>query len=163
MSEKRYDMSNILSAFSNSNHYRQFEEFLKLRYPDDYSTFTEADKLDKFENIFMMGLRQAQKFHTLKQSCDLLWDDKPPRADMVKKLGNILWELENITSYPVIPPLKIRAAIKKVLSSRDKRTKDRYLNWIIQYSDHKPQFNSVDLTELVNRFPKNKIQQGEIW
>ena len=149
--------------FSSSTFYKQFEDFLKLKYPEEYSEFTEADKLDRFENIFMMGLRQAQKFHKLKQSCDLLWGEKPPRADMIRKLGNILWELEYVKSYPVVPPLKIRAAIKKVLSSRDKRTKDRYLNWIIQYSDHKPQFNSVDLTQLVNRFPKEKIQQGEIW
>ena len=82
---------NILSKFSGSNCYNQFENFLKLKYSEEYSDFTEADKLDKFENVFMMGLRQAQKFHELKQSCDLLWQDKPPRADMIKKLGNILW------------------------------------------------------------------------
>ncbi len=141
--------------------YQQFKEFLKEKYAGE--SFTAQQVEDSFENIFMMGLRQAQKFHSLKQSCDLLWDDKVPRADMIKKLGNVLWELESISSYPVVPPLKIRAAINKVLSSRDKRTKDRYLNWIIQYSDHKPQFNKVDLSELVNRFPKNKILQGEIW
>ncbi len=156
-------MSDLISLLHQSNCFEQFENFLKLRYPEEYSAFTIIEKLDKFENIFMMGLRQAQKFHDLKQSCDLLWKDKPPRADMVKKMGNILWELESISSYPVVPPLKIRAAINKVLSSRDKRTKNRYLDWIIQYSDHKPQFNSVNLTQLVNRFPKNKIQQGEIW
>jgi hypothetical protein len=151
----------ILETFQDRPFYRQFKEFLKEKYPGE--SFTSQQLEDNFENIFMMGLRQAQKFHSLKQSCDLLWEDKIPRADMIKKLGNILWELESISSYPVVPPLKIRAAIKKVLSSRDKRTKDRYLNWIIQYSDHKPQFNVVDLTALVNRFPKNKILQGEIW
>ena len=151
----------ILENFQERPFYHQFREFLKEKYPGE--SFTSQQLEDNFENIFMMGLRQAQKFHILKQSCDLLWEDKVPRADMIKKLGNILWELESISSYPVVPPLKIRAAIKKVLSSRDKRTKDRYLNWIIQYSDHKPQFNVVDLTQLVNRFPKNKILQGEIW
>jgi hypothetical protein len=156
-------MNEIFSMIQQSKCYAQFESFLKIRYPDEFSTFTITEKLDKFENIFMMGLRQAQKFHELKQSCDLLWGDKPPRADMVKKLGNILWELESISSYPVVPPLKIRAAIKKVLSSRDKRTQKRYLEWIIQYSHQKPQFNTVDLRELINRFPRNKIQQGDIW
>lgn len=156
-------MDELFSTFQKSRCYAQFEDFLKLKYPEEYAAFTESQKLDNLENIFMMGLRQAQKFHTLKQSCDLLWKDKPPRADMVKKLGNILWELESIESYPVVPPLKIRAAIKKVLSARDNRTKTRYLNWIVQYSDHKPQFNVVDMTQLVNRFPKNKIQQGDIW
>lgn len=151
----------ILENFQERPFYHQFREFLKEKYPGE--SFTSQQLEDNFENIFMMGLRQAQKFHSLKQSCDLLWEDKVPRADMIKKLGNILWELESISSYPVVPPLKIRAAIQKVLSSRDKRTKDRYLNWIIQYSDHKPQFNVVNLTQLVNRFPKNKILQGEIW
>lgn len=156
-------MDNMFSLLLESKCFEQFENFLKEKYPQDFSLFSIEQKLDKFENIFMMGLRQAQKFHNLKQSCDLLWDDKPPRADMIKKLGNILWELESIPSYPTVPPLKIRAAINKVLSSRDKRTKNRYLEWIIQYSNHKRQFNSVDLTELVNRFPKEKIKQGDIW
>jgi len=151
----------ILENLQDRPFYQQFKKFLKEKYPDE--SFTPKQIQDNFENIFMMGLRQAQKFHSIKQSCDLLWEDKVPRADMIKKLGNILWELESISSYPSVPPLKIRAAIKKVLSSRDKRTQTRYLDWIIQYSDHKPQFNVVDLTQLVNRFPKNKILQGEIW
>jgi len=156
-------MSDLFSVLQKNKCYEQFENFLKIRYSDEYSSFSVANKVDKFENIFMMGLRQAQKVHELKQSCDLLWGDKPPRADMVQKLGNILWELQNIVSFPIVPPLKIRSAIKKVLSSRDKRTQKRYLDWIIQYSNHKPQFNTVDLTELVNRFPKNKMHQGNIW
>ena len=151
----------ILENFVDRPFYQQFKEFLKEKYPDE--SFTNEQVQDNFENIFMMGLRQAQKFHSIKQSCDLLWDDKVPRADMLKKMGNILWELQSISSYPIVPPLKIRAAIKKVLSSRDKRTQMRYLDWIIQYSNHKPQFNVVDLSELVNRFPKNKILEGELW
>jgi hypothetical protein len=151
----------ILENISERPFYKQFQEFLKEKYPDEL--FTAEEIQENFENIFMMGLRQAQKFHSLKQSCGLLWEDKVPRADMIKKLGNILWELENVSSFPRVPPLKIRAAVKKVLSSRDKRTQARYLEWIIQYSDHKPQFNVVDLSQLVQRFPKNKIQQGEIW
>jgi hypothetical protein len=154
-------MKTASSNYLTATVYTKFEKFMCLKYPGQ--VLTEEEKLDKFENIFMMGLRQAQKFHSIKQSCDLLWGDKVPRADMIKKLGNILWELESTSSYPLVPPLKIRAAIKKVLSSRDKRTQTRYLDWIIQYSDHKPQFNVVDLTQLVNRFPKNKILQGEIW
>lgn len=156
-------MNELFSILDKSKCYEQFENFLKTKYPSEYSSFTVTEKLDKFENIFMMGLRQAQKFHDLKQSCDLLWQDKPPRADMIQKLGNILWELESMQSFPLVPPLKIRGAINKVLSSRDGRTRKRYLEWIMQYSHHKPQFNVVDLKELVNRFPKNKIQQGEIW
>ena len=156
-------MMELFTSFEQGKIFAQFEDFLKLRYPDDYENFTLKEKLDKFESVFMMGLRQAKKFHDLKQSCDLLWNDKPPRADMIEKLGNILWELELIDSYPVVPPLKIRGAIKKVLSSRDTRTQKRYLDWILQYSHHKPQFNSVDLTELVKRFPKHKIVQGGIW
>lgn len=154
---------NLFTNLSEFTFYRQFEDFLKTKFSDEYASLSDEKKIDNFENIFMMGLRQAQKFHALKQSCDLLWNEKPPRTDMIKKLGNILWELGSEPSYPIVPPLKIRSAIKKVLSSRDKRTQNRYLQWIIQYSHHKREFNTVDMSELVNRFPKNKIQQGEIW
>lgn len=154
---------NILENFSQGSFYLQFEEFLKTKYPESYDSFTNKEKLDKFETVFMMGLNQAKKFLTQNNSCDLLFHDKAPRADMIQKLGNILWELEDIGSYPIIPPLKIRTAIKKVLSSRDKRTRDRYLDWILQYSHHQREFNKVDLSQLVNRFPKDKIQQGGLW
>ena len=154
---------NILENFSQNTIYLQFEEFLKTKYPQEYSTFTSEEKLDKFETVFVMGLNQAKKFLKQNNSCDLLFQDKPPRADMIQKLGNVLWELENIESFPIVPPLKIRTAINKVLSSRDKRTRERYLQWILQYSHHQREFNKVDLTQLVNHFPKEKIQQGGIW
>lgn len=152
-----------LDNFQKSPIYGQFEEFLKIKYPGESESFTPEQKLDKLENVLLMGINQAKKFLNQKNSCDLLWNDKPPRADMIDKLGNILWELEDVESYPIVPPLRIGAAIKKVLSSRDKRTRDRYLNWIVQYSHHQRQFNKVDLSYLVSRFPKDKIQQGGIW
>lgn len=152
---------NILSEFSQSNFYKQFEDYLQKQYPEE--SFTDEDKLDKFEDVFMMGLNQANKYLGMKNSSELFFNDKPPRADMIQKLGNILWELQSIKSYPTVPPLRIGAAIKKVLSSRDKRTKDKYLDWIIQYSHNKPEFNSVDLGPLVKKFPKDKIRQGGIW
>jgi len=154
---------NVLDNFSDSAYYQKFEEYLKNRFPELYDSFTEEDKLDKFESVFMMGLNRANEFLDNRNSCDLLINDKPPRADMIQKLGNILWELESIPSYPVVPPLKIKAAIKKVLSSRDGRTREKYLTWMMQYSHHNREFNSVDLTPLVSKFPKEKIVQGGIW
>lgn len=151
----------ILSHLSEISIYKQFEDFLKIRY--DGELLDEEQKIDNFENIFMMGLRQAQKYLDQNKSCDLLFQDKPPRSDMIVKLGNILWELENTISFPVVPPLKIRAAIKKVLSSRDERTQKRYLEWILQYAIQNREFNSIDLTYLVKKFPIHKIQQGDIW
>jgi len=56
-------MNSILSDFLNGAIYSQFEEFLKLKYVD--KEFSEKEKLDKFENIFLMGLRVAKDF--LKQ------------------------------------------------------------------------------------------------
>ena len=154
-------MNSILADFLNGTIYCQFEEFLQIKYPG--KTFSEKEKLDKFENVFLMGLRLAKEFLKQKKSCDLLWNGKTPRSDMVKNLGNIIWELQKIQSFPVLPPLRITAAIKKTLSSKDKRTQKIYLNWIIQYSNHKRDYNSIDLSYLINAIDADQIQPREYW
>lgn len=154
-------MISVLSNFLEGPIYRQFEEFLKVKYPEEI--FSAKEKMDKFENIFLLGLRQAKEFLKQKKSCDLLWNGKTPRSDMVKNLGNIIWELQKIQSFPIVPPLRITAAIKKTLSSKDKRTQKVYLDWMIQYSNHKRDYNSIDLSYLVNAIDTDKITPREEW
>ena len=67
-------MTTILADFLGGVIYTQFEEFLKLKYPEN--KFSEKEKLDKFENIFLMGLRVAKDFLKQKKSCDLLWTER---------------------------------------------------------------------------------------
>ena len=143
--------------------FKEFEEYLQKRYPEEYDSYTEEQKLEKFTIIFMLGLRQAQKYRKIHQLEYLLYNDKPPRADMVQKLGHILFELQKIPSFPIVPPLRVTAAIKKVLSSRDSRTQKKYLKWIIELSNSNPEFNTFDLTNIVRQFPEEKIVQGGLW
>jgi len=109
-----------------------------------------------------MGLNQAKKFHRMKKSSRLLFNDKPPRADMVQKLGYILFELQSVTGYPRVPPLQLRSAIKKIIG-KDKRYTDKYQDWILSHSNHHQRFNVVDLTNLVNQFPADKIMKMEFF
>ena len=148
---------------SDTQLFKEFEEYLQKRYPEEYDSFTHQQKIEKFEIIFMMGLRQVQKYRKIHQSEHLLYNDKPPRADMVQKLGNIIFELQKISSFPIVPPLRVSAAIKKTLSSRDKRTKDKYLKWIIELSNSNRHFNRIDLSNIVKQFPEDKIVPGGIW
>ena len=143
--------------------FREFEEYLQKRYPEEYDTYSQEQKLEKFEIIFMLGLRQVQKYRKIHQLEYLLYNDKPPRADMVQKLGHILFELQKISSFPIVPPLRVTAAIKKTLSSRDKRTRDKYLKWIIELSNSNRHFNRIDLTNIVKQFPDEKIVPGGLW
>ncbi len=153
-------MSRDIQSFAVSL-YNQFEDYLKVRYPD--TILSSEEKLDKFETIFMMGLRQAKEFLKQKKSCDLLWNGKTPRSDMVNNLGNIIWELQKIQSFPIVPPLSITSAIRKTLSSKDKRTQKVYLDWIIQYSNHKRIYNSIDLSYLIHAIDEDKIKPREEW
>lgn len=154
---------NVLKEFFDGPIYQQCLDFLKKRYPEEYESFTPADIQDKFENIVQMGLNRAKEFHHQGKSCNLLFNDKPPRADMVTKLGNILFELQKIPSFPIVPPLRVAAAIKKVLSSRDNRTRDKYVKWIITLSNSNPEFNTIDLKQIIRVFPEEKIVQGGLW
>ena len=147
----------------NSKLFMEFEEYLQKRYPEEYDTYSQEQKLEKFEIIFMLGLRQAQKYRKIHQLEYLLYNDKPPRADMVQKLGHVLFELQKISSFPIVPPLRVTAAIKKTLSSRDKRTRNKYLKWIIELSNSNRSFNRIDLTNIVKQFPDEKIVPGGLW
>lgn len=148
---------------SDSKLFQEFEEYLQKRYPEEYDSYTAEQKLEKFTIIFMLGLRQAQKYRKIHQLEYLLYNDKPPRADMVQKLGHVLFELQKIPSFPIVPPLRVTAAIKKTLSSRDKRTRDKYLKWIIELSNSNRHFNTIDLTNIIKQFPDEKIAPGGLW
>lgn len=153
---------NSLSSFSEKVFYKQFEEFLQTKYPEEYAIFTVEDKEDKFESIFMMGLHQAKKFHNTNQLAHLLWEDKPARADVVARLGNILWELQVIPSYPVVPPMALRTAIKKVVG-KDPRYLNKYQACILGYSNQQLHLNKIDVTYLVSLVPTDKITKKEGW
>lgn len=154
---------NVLEKFLDSSIYQYFLSYLKKRYPDEYESFTTEDIQTKFEVIFTLGLKQAEKYRSINKLDHLLYNDKPPRADMVQKLGHILFELQKIPSFPIVPPLRVTAAIKKVLSSRDSRTQKKYLKWIIELSNSNPEFNTFDLSNIVKQFPEEKIVQGGLW
>lgn len=143
--------------------FKEFEGYLQKRYPEEYETFSVEQKIEKFTIIFMLGLRQAQKYRKIHQLEYLLYNDKPPRSDMVQKLGHVLFELQKIPSFPIVPPLRVTAAIKKTLSSRDKRTRDKYLKWIIELSNSNREFNTIDLSNIVKQFPDEKIVPGGLW
>ncbi len=143
-------------------YYDRFEQFLEEKYPN--TVFTPEEKQEKFEDIFLLGLHKARQYHKINRASNLLFRDKRPRADMIQKLGHILFELQRTTpSFPVVPPLRLRAAIKKVIISGDKRYMNKYQEWILSYSNHQPTFNKVDMTDLVSLFPKEKMVERELW
>ena len=152
---------NVLENFSNNPIYQQFLDHLKKRYSDEYESFTPAEIQDKFETVFIMGLVQSKKFLKTKQSCNILYNGHPARGDMIERLGNILFELQKLPNYPVVPPLRLGDAIKKVIGS-DKRYIKKYMDWILTLSNYEAQFNRVDLSWLSNTCPEEMII-GKEW
>jgi len=153
---------NILENFCTSPIYDQFTEYLKKKYPEDYDTFTPAEIQDKFEIVFMMGLTQSKKFLSTKRACNLLYNGHPARADMIERLGNILFEVQSLGSFPIVKPLRLGDAIKKVIGS-DKRYIKKYRDWITTLTNYQPRFDTVDLTWIVSVFPEDLILKKENW
>jgi len=154
---------NSLEKFQDSTYYQQFLSYLKEKYPDEYSTFTGEQIQSKFEDVFMVGLNKHKEFLSTNKSCNLLYKEKPPRADMVATLGNILFELQKLQSYPIVPPLRVSQAVKKILSNKDKRTQKKHLEWIIKLANFQNQFNTVDLTNITRQYPEDKIVERKFW
>ena len=148
--------SNILVDFTGSTFYKQFEEYLQQRYSEEYENFTEESKLEKFEDVFIMGLNQAKKLMNTNKLCNILYNDKPPRADMLQKLGNIIYQLQKEYGFPIIRPLRLEDAIKKIIG-KDPRYTKKYHDWILSLTNNSAGFNTIDFTFLVRQFPHDKI------
>lgn len=153
---------NILEQFSQSPIYEQFIEHLKKKYPDSFDSFTPTVIQDKFEIIIMMGLTQSKKFLNTKRACNLLYNGHPARADMVARLGNILYELQGLGSYPIVKPMRLGDAIRKVIGT-DNRYIKQYRTWITTLSNYQARFDVVDLSWIVSVFPEDLIVQKENW
>ena len=151
---------NVLENFSNSQIYEQFIDHLKKKYLDEFDTFTPKDIQDQFTGIFNLGLIQSKKFLKTKRSCYLLYNGHTARQDMVNRLGNILFELKKVQSYPIVKPLRLGDAIKKVIGS-DKRYIKQYREWIITLSNYQSRFDTVDLRILSSVFPEDLIVPKE--
>jgi len=148
--------------FFASHTFANFENFLSRKYPEEYETFTAPQKLEHLENILMMGLRKSEEFLKMKQSCELLFNDHTPRADMIRKLGHIIYDLQKIEGFPSVRPLKLREIITRVIGS-DKRFIDKYQKWILQYTQNQARFSWIDLNPLLRVFPSNQITAKEDW
>ena len=155
-------MSSIVNL-QDSPYYLQFLDYLKEKFPDEYNEFTEKEIEDKFWNTFMMGLNKAREFLKTNKSCNLLFNGKPPRADMYKTLGYILYELQGIQSFPIVPPLRVTAAVEHTLAGKDKRTKNKHLTWIRTLCNFNNTFNKVDLSNIVNQYPHAMIVKKDLW
>ncbi len=142
--------------------FEEFDEYLKVKYPDEYEKFTQADKIFKYEIIFKLGFNQAKHYTSMRTEYDLLFGEKPLRKDMKRRIGQILWELQEVSSYPIVPPLRLSSAVKKIIG-KDKRYVDQYVDWFLQYSNYQQHFNRVDLTYLSKVFPKSQIRRKEFW
>ena len=147
---------NVLENFHQRPLYNQFLFHLRKKYPEEYDSFSNEQIQDHFETIFILGLTQSKKFLKTKRSCHLLYNGHAARADMMSRLGNILFELKDIETFPIVLPLKLRDIIKKVIGS-DKRYTKKYLDWILTLSNYQAVFNRVDLTILVSVFPEEMI------
>lgn len=149
----------VIENFFETNTYKQIEIFLKSKYHEEYSNFTQADIADKFEDVFLKGIREIQRLDEMKCPHHLLWiNDKIPRRDKLDRVGNILWELKSkYTSFPIVPKQKLNEAVRRVISSGDPRYLDDYHDFILSYSFTNRDFNTIDMTHLVSLFPSDRI------
>ncbi len=163
-------MNEFYELLKNSEHYEEFENFVNPN-----KELNDKEKLERSEKIFKMGLMDFYIHKTEKSY--LMFKGEKLRLDRVRNIGHILWELKNksdnrkiipnnqtflinqiIPKYPIVRGTHISDAIKKVIKSTDKfnRTSDIYLKIIKQYYKN-TEFGFIDLTELVNKIPRNMI------
>jgi len=131
--------------------YEQFTDYLELK----YLTYGESDhnKQKELDYVFSLGIEKAKE----KLECSILFEEKKPRRDVLENLGKIACAFSADPKYPKIKSMAITKTINKVMGLKDKRTREKYLKCVKQYLGRVKEFGIVDVSDFVNRIPKQYL------
>jgi len=91
---------------------------------------------------------EYSKFIQHTTSSSFLIDGRPPRIDMLENLKKIAKLLKTQSEFfPKFKPKILLILIEKAIESKDPRTKKKYLNCIIKYSDKDQLHVLYDVTQ----------------
>lgn len=137
------------------------------QFDDDVELSVHAVQ-NAFDTILSLGLEKKQYLKTNypNRSHILIFRGKPARADMIKKLGHIIYELQQLPTFPAVAPDAVSAAIKKIIGE-DKRYTEKFDIWIktlVMFidTDYQPNPN-YSFSGLLKIFPKDKITKMEFF
>jgi len=140
----------------NHDIYQSFNEYLKIKYANNPEKIEKNKELE-IDLIFKNGLYQAQEL--LDIGTTLLFKDRSPREDVLKKLGNIAYEFTMLSGYPNIAPRTLQKLINKILRKNDFRTIRDYKKCIISYSNKMNRFGILDVSMFVDLIPKQYVKE----
>lgn len=129
---------------------RLIKEYFIPKYNNDKEKICE--NLEKEIDVIVLNFLHQK--NTVTSSTSLLFEEKPPRRDVLVKLGKIAHEFMLQSTYPEIRPTALSNIINKAMGSRDKRTKEKYKRCILQYTNHFMQLNILDVSCFVNLIPE---------
>ncbi len=158
--EQRRKLRELRSEISISHDLLQKinEEYLIPKYSNDKKRIEENRNKD-IDNIVLSGLLfEINAFTT--SSTSLLFEEKSPRADVLKNLGKIANEFKKCPTFPEIHPRVLTHTINKIMGFRDYRTKEKYKRCICQYSNSDRRFGILDVSSFVGRIPKRYLSDS---
>ncbi len=138
-----------------------FEDYLRDKmWIDEEINLSSNVVQNYFDTILLLGLKRDQ-FLTANypNRChDVLFEGKPARADMLKRLGHVLYELKQAETFPAVAPSLVAIAVRKVIGN-DNRYVQLYSKWINALTFFAPNEirDNYNFAELIKIFPQDKI------
>jgi len=130
--------------------HQRFSEYLQSKYGDEKDIFLNKHK--ELDYVFTLGIEKAKEKLQF-EIYPLLFEGKPPRADVMKKLVTIAKEFQSYPDYPIIKSMTITNIIDRVMDSKDKRTKRKYHKCIEKYVGEPKELGKTDVSGFIERIP----------
>ena len=153
--QQLYEFPTIPAQFS-LDIYKQFTEYLVSKYEDDIEK-TNHNRQKELDYVYSLGTEKAKKESEFERY-PILFEGKPPRADVMKKLVTIAKEFQSYPDYPIIKSMTITNIIDRVMDSKDKRTKRKYHKCIEKYVGEPKELGKTDVSGFIERIPNEFLK-----
>lgn len=111
------------------DHYQEFSSILKIKYDNNEDEMNEQED-SEFDRVIYLGLLEWEKEET---GYEIIHKGKVADKRVLKKLGNISRELQEINTYPLIDGSSLIVIIKKALGGMDSRSMSDYRKTVLYY------------------------------
>ena len=110
---------------------KMFYDILKIKHNNNEYEMNKNEDID-FDRVVFLGLEEWKKEET---GYEIIHVGKPADKRVLKKLGKVAFELEQLSSYPLIDGNLLNTILRKALGSVDKRTYSTYRKTVLYYSN----------------------------
>lgn len=149
------------------DYYKEFSEILKIKYDNNEEEINKNEEYE-FDRVVSFGLSRLMQEET---GYELIHNGKKAEKRVMKKLGNIAYQLLQIYSYPKLDASVLSQVLSKALGNIDRRTILDYRKTILYYCNipedeidmcKDSRLGQLNVSGFVKRIPKTYFTNNSL-